>query len=890
MLDRKEANPAGIQGGCHSDFKNISNNNYSRNDKLQLMSFSDFIEKTYSSPEDIVMEFIDDARSVGQSVGVLLPDVVALNNVMTYAANSETGINDKRQGYIAEIVQRRADGVCIPTITFNSFRDFGKAQQWNPVALLWKQYKHHKTGTTNFKPKYEVGQYQLQAEKRAKEHRVKREADKRTDLLGRKAVEKAAVEGWQAASECQQHEYLTSKDILPHGARIAADTRKGELYDVQSKELIAGTVYYSGELIIPLYKDGEIVSLQRILPGSKKLFLKGGSTTGCYYKLKGTETGMAFIAEGFATAATVCEATGHDVYCAFSANNLKAVVEAHPNIKAVAADAGSAGIQAAEATGLPYLAPPESSDGDDWNDYAAKYGLAAVTALLDTTKMGARPIHDVTAVEHKKINPSAVKIHQQIHTGLIEKFDIEDPAVKEAIFPSVEIIDRMIRQSFWSGSKSKTFTQDAAEALIQFSGPESFKYLTQIHGPIVNIKTLSELASQKTKDMSRAEQKSFNAAINAIVREPIIDHLKVHCQRESIAWSVDMFARIGQIKILPDKALVIQTHKPLKANTLIKQYDVKVINDFREHFTRFDEFLDFLVMARFAADRKKAYLWIHAESDWGKGFLKGMLNNLQIAVELSVKELERMFEGGPVSKQATDFLHAFVLVVDEFKSVKSELKQLEGSIRISPKNQLQAEVEVFAKLFLSADNVASLVGENGVEDQFANRMSVFREVGNITQRPVFKSIGGDIYLQHITLYAAERINSQVEKMRALGQQGASFDAENYLNSFLKRNGLDTVYQRFSESLPDLAENIVQSVMATPDYLRHKNIIRDGSHYYLTSATKVISDYIKEQCDQSEAGSLYLVRDKLAKLMCAHGKGSSPYRIGGRVIRAIKLKV
>jgi len=60
--------------------------------------------------------------------------------------------------------------------------------------------------------------------------------------------------------------------------------------------------------------------------------------------------------------------------------------------------------------------------------------------------------------------------------------------------------------------------------------------------------------------------------------------------------------------------------------------------------------------------------------------------------------------------------------------VKSELKQLQSQITLSPKNQLSCTVEIFAKVFTSAESVGSLVTENGVEDQFANRMSIFRRL------------------------------------------------------------------------------------------------------------------------------------------------------------------
>ena len=65
--------------------------------------------------------------------------------------------------------------------------------------------------------------------------------------------------------------------------------------------------------------------------------------------------------------------------------------------------------------------------------------------------------------------------------------------------------------------------------------------------------------------------------------------------------------------------------------------------------------------------------------------------------------------GAPVGLSADNFKRAIVLWVDEFKSVKSELKQLQNEIELSPKNQVRQSVAIYTKLFTSAESVASLV-------------------------------------------------------------------------------------------------------------------------------------------------------------------------------------
>ena len=80
-----------------------------------------------------------------------------------------------------------------------------------------------------------------------------------------------------------------------------------------------------------------------------------------------------------------------------------------------------------------------------------------------------------------------------------------------------------------------------------------------------------------------------------------------------------------------------------------------MIVDYKEHFPRIDLFLEFIAAARFSRDRKKAYLWIQAATDWGKGLLMGALSELGCSVNLNMADLERMIEGGPSGQSPEGF-------------------------------------------------------------------------------------------------------------------------------------------------------------------------------------------------------------------------------------------
>ncbi len=100
--------------------------------------------------------------------------------------------------------------------------------------------------------------------------------------------------------------YLRARGVSPHGI------------------LQSGRV-----LIIPLRDvDGKVWTYQKIWPNGKKRFLKGGKKRGCFYALGGTIKYNLILAEGFATAASVFEATRIPTFMAVDAGNLEPVAAA----------------------------------------------------------------------------------------------------------------------------------------------------------------------------------------------------------------------------------------------------------------------------------------------------------------------------------------------------------------------------------------------------------------------------------------------------------------------------------------------------------------------------------------------------------------------------------
>ena len=83
-----------------------------------------------------------------------------------------------------------------------------------------------------------------------------------------------------------------------------------------------------GRLVVAMADaDGAIWSLQTIDADGGKLFMPGGRKRGCMFTI-GEPGDRIVIAEGFATGASIHEATGLCVAVAFDAGNLEPVAQA----------------------------------------------------------------------------------------------------------------------------------------------------------------------------------------------------------------------------------------------------------------------------------------------------------------------------------------------------------------------------------------------------------------------------------------------------------------------------------------------------------------------------------------------------------------------------------
>ena len=140
-------------------------------------------------------------------------------------------------------------------------------------------------------------QRKLQA---AQQARAVEEARVRADAVAR------AMRLWSSARPAtDDHPYLRSKGVHAYGLRALRD-----------------------QLMVPARDaDGRLHTLQFIGPDGSKRFLTGGRIAGCYYAI-GRPDDALLLAEGYATAATLHQATGRAVAVCFNCGNLVAVARA----------------------------------------------------------------------------------------------------------------------------------------------------------------------------------------------------------------------------------------------------------------------------------------------------------------------------------------------------------------------------------------------------------------------------------------------------------------------------------------------------------------------------------------------------------------------------------
>ena len=242
---------------------------------------------------------------------------------------------------------------------------------------------------------------------REKIEREKREAEAEREREHADAAARAKAIWDKATRADDAPPYLQAKGVKAHGLRL-----------------------HNGALVVPMRdRDGVLHSLQFIGGEGRKVFLSGGRKRGCYFGIGSRPTAgeLLCIAEGYATAASVHEATGHAVVVALDAGNLLPVAqtlhEKYPEAHLIlCADDdyrtdGNPGIaratEAAHAVGGLLAVPDfgaERPDGaTDFNDLARHRGADAIRCALADARKPESLGHQPAAQNAPAANPASTE-------------------------------------------------------------------------------------------------------------------------------------------------------------------------------------------------------------------------------------------------------------------------------------------------------------------------------------------------------------------------------------------------------------------------------------------------------------------------------------------------
>jgi putative DNA primase/helicase len=190
---------------------------------------------------------------------------------------------------------------------------------------------------------------------------------------------------------------LAAKHIQAHKARLFAD------------ELVIAGMICTGALVVPMRNaGGEICQIQFIAPNGEKRYLPGPKPAGLYFSI-GMAAEVVCVAEGFATAASIHQATGHAVAVAFDCGNLEAVAQVMrdklPAAEIVVcadddyqsdgnpglAKAKSAALLIKSRVAIPDFGPDRTAGATDFNDLDRLKGSESVARCIASAMTVDRP-------------------------------------------------------------------------------------------------------------------------------------------------------------------------------------------------------------------------------------------------------------------------------------------------------------------------------------------------------------------------------------------------------------------------------------------------------------------------------------------------------------------
>ena len=355
--------------------------------------------------------------------------------------------------------------------------------------------------------------------------KAKREA---LDIKSKAEAKVRACDIWSKSTSVTDHAYLTNKGVKAHSLKKNKDA-----------------------LVIPLRADGEIHSLQFINADGTKRFLTNGRIKGCYFSI-GKPQDEIYICEGYATGASIYEATGAAVVVAFNTGNLLTVSQAIrakcPTVKIIVCaddDANKVGItkatEAANAVNgyvsIPNFGANKPDKATDFNDLHQIHGLASVKQQLDAD---VQPTSDYLVANEVNLSDSEwispTSLIQEVHSSPYP-IDALPSAIRNAV---KEVLDFTQCPPGLAACSALSALSLAAQHLANVSRAEG------LTSPV----SLYTLAIAESGERKTSVDKHFTTAISAWENDQA-EKLKDDVKRQYVkhqAWTMQFEGLKQKIK------------------------------------------------------------------------------------------------------------------------------------------------------------------------------------------------------------------------------------------------------------------------------------------------------------------------------------------------------
>jgi len=381
----------------------------------------------------------------------------------------------------------------------------------------------------------------------------------------------------------------------------------------------------------------------------------------------------------------------------------------------------------------------------------------------------------------------------------------------------------------------------------------------------------------------------------------IYDTITVRNSYELLSYESDLFLPNQEIeKDDLTKTVTVKTNKlhirEIAEPNILKVDYVEIVKDYKAHFPYFDELLNLIIDMRLAKDRKASFVHLRVKSNWGKSFLSGLLQNLQIGFEIDYHNL--------MNKGANDIApiqvrNSFVLILDEFNNFSSEMKKLSHDFKFAPKFGMTEKVELYLKILMSAEKSPSFSG--GVDDQIVNRVMVMdiddSKATTLTSRTVYKRHGNAKYMNALERYAYLKLIKRLSEYLSLEKFEAHRVADSRVSESLVKYKMKDV-SNLNDETKEVINEEIKAILSLTDIEmspKHKeirrNLIEIDDKIFIKQPKRTIEAILKLSVSEGEFKKMkWKLSDLDSILNIVSDYRKKSFRNGKNVLKGILINV